>query len=191
MENTNTPVVKKYQLPKINDIINADLLKLDEINDLNILLNQPPPEKWLRQNPMCPSVKYLPIEFVEFLLTKIFFRWRVEIKKTQLIGNSVTMEIRLHYFNPVLDEWEWQDGVGATPLQTDHGAGAIEFNKIKNNAVMLAAPAAKSYAVKDAAEQIGAIFGKNLNRADKISYDSLSENPAFKAKESKLETLFE
>ena len=71
----------------------------------------------------------------------------------------------------------WQDGVGAAPLQTDKGAGAIDFNKIKNDAVMKAAPAAESYAVKDATEKIGKLFGKDLNRADKILYDSLVPVP--------------
>jgi hypothetical protein len=183
----NLPQVQKRELPKLQDLLNADVLKLDEINQLNILLNQQPPENWLKVNPMVPKLKYLPIERVEYLLTRLFFQWKVEVKHVQLIGNSVCCEVRLHYFNPVLDCWEWQDGVGASPLQTDSGKGAIEFNYLKSGSVMMAAPAAKSYAVKDAAEQIGAIFGKNLNRADKANYDTLADNPAFNARDKKLE----
>jgi hypothetical protein len=184
-------VINGYKLPKINELIEADLLQLDQVNQLNILLNQQPPEKWLKVHPFVAKLKYLPIERVEYLLTRLFFRWHVEIKHTQLIGNSVVCEVRLHYFNPVLNEWEWQDGVGAAPLQTDQGKGAIEFNYLKSGSVMMAAPAAKSYAVKDAAEQIGAIFGKNLNRADKANYDSLADNPAFKEKEDKYKNIVE
>jgi len=187
----NLPVKQVFNLPKLKDIIDSDVMKLEEINDLNILLNQQPPEKWLKSHPYVKGLKYIPIERVEYLLTRLFFRWKVEIKNTQLIGNSVVVEVRLHYFNPILNEWEWQDGVGASPLQTDSGAGAIEFNKLKSGAVMMSAPAAKSYAVKDAAEQIGAIFGKNLNRADKANYDSLADNPAIKTKEEKLTELFD
>lgn len=179
----------KTQLPALKDLINSDLMLLDEVNDLNILLNQQPPEKWLKIHPFVKNLKYLPIERVEYLLTKIFFRWKVEIKTTQLIGNSVVIAIRLHYFNPITNEWEWQDGVGASPLQTDKDSGAIEFNKLKSGAVMMAAPAAKSYAVKDAAEQIGAIFGKNLNRADKANYDNLADSEVFK-KDEKLTQIF-
>jgi hypothetical protein len=177
--------IKKFKLPELSDLINTDILKLDEINQLNILLNQLPPESWLKKHPMIPTLRYLPIERVEYLLTRLFFQWKVEIKKTQLIGNSVVCEIRLHYFNPILNEWEWQDGVGAAPLQTDQGKGATEFNYLKSSSVQMAAPAAKSYAVKDAAEQIGAIFGKNLNRADRANYDQLSTNPLFNSKEDK------
>jgi hypothetical protein len=186
----NLPKVQKRELPKLQDLMNSDVLKLDEINQLNILLNQQPPANWLKSNPMVPALKYLPIERVEYLLTRLFFQWKVEVKHVQLIGNSVCCEVRLHYFNPVLDCWEWQDGVGASPLQTDKGAGAIEFDKLKPGAVMMAAPAAKSYAVKDAAEQIGAIFGKNLNRADKANYDTLADNPVFNARDKKLEEKF-
>ena len=38
---------------------------------------------------------------------------------------------------------------------------------------MKAAPAAESYAVKDAAEKIGKLLGKDMNRADRIMYDTL------------------
>jgi hypothetical protein len=47
----------------------------------------------------------------------------------------------------------------------------------------MSAPASESYAIKDAAEKIGAIFGKNLNRADRMSYDILAQNQIFKKKE--------
>lgn len=189
----------KYELPAINDLINSDLIQLDETNKLNILLNQQPPVKWLKEHPTIKvkdvngswkPYKYLPIERVEYLLTRLFFKWKVDIKTVQLIGNSVTVTIRLNYFNPVSNEWDYQDGIGATPLQTDSGAGATEFDKLKSGAVMMAAPAAESYAIKDAAEKIGAIFGKNLNRADQANYDSLMSNPAFKSKEQHLEEMF-
>ena len=81
----------------------------------------------------------------------------------------------------------FQDGVGAAPLQTDKGAGAVDFNAIKSDAVMKAAPAAESYAVKDAAEKIGKLFGKDMNRADQILYDELALLPE---KETKHEQIF-
>jgi hypothetical protein len=170
------------KLPAIKDLINSDIIALEEINDLNILLNQQPPSNWLKQHPITKQL-YLPIERVEYLLTRLFFQWRAEIKDSKLIGNSVQVTIRLHYHNPVTNEWDWQDGIGACPLQTEKNAGAIEFDKLKSSAVMMASPAAKAYAIKDAAECIGCIFGKNLNRADKANYDILKDNELFKAKE--------
>jgi hypothetical protein len=183
---------KESKLPSLKDLISSDL-KLPEINQLNVLLNQPPPQKWLKKHPIAKNVVYLPIERIEYLLYKIFIRWRVEVKSVQLVGNAVCVTIRLHYFNPVSSEWEFQDGVGASPLQTKKDAKATDFSMLQTNAVVLAAPAAKTEAVKDAAGQIGAIFGKDLNRADKISYDNLIENNAFdnQPKEDKHAKYFE
>ena len=163
----------KTKLTALKDLYSGDLSLKKGQNELNILLNQPPNKTWVKEHPIAKGVKYIPIERVEYLLTRLFFKWRVEIKQLQIIANSCVVTVRLHYQNIEDNEWSWQDGIGAAPLQTDKGAGAIEFDKIKNDAVMKAAPAAESYAVKDAAEKIGKIFGKDLNRKDVIGYEAL------------------
>jgi hypothetical protein len=148
------------------------------------MLNNPPKADWIKAHPFVKKkdpntgelvpLQYLPIERVEYLLTSIFINWSVEIRNIQTIANSVVMTVRVHYRNPVTDEMEWQDGVGASPIQTDAKESATDFSKIKAGAVMMAAPAAKSFAVKDAAEQLGRFFGKDLNRADQIAYDAMA-----------------
>jgi hypothetical protein len=138
-------------------------------------------KEWIKKHPTATKVvngvkvpiEYLPIERVEYLLTRIFVQWWFRIVKVQLIANSIVVNGTLHYQNQITGEWEKQDGVGAAPIQTDSGAKASDFSAVKSNAVMLAAPAAKSYAIKDAAECIGKLFGKDLNRADQICYDNL------------------
>ena len=173
-------------LPTLQDLRSDIELKADQ-NALNVLLNAEPPKDWVKEHPMFKKVRYLPIERVEYLLTRIFLKWNVEIKSVQVIANSVVTTIRLYYQDPMSDQMLWQDGIGAAPLQTDKGAGAVDFNAIKSDAVMKAAPAAESYAIKDAAEKIGKLFGKDLNRADKIMYDSLLD---LVQKERKLEEIF-
>ena len=162
------------KLPALQDLYNDKALAKKE-SDLNTLLNHEPKKEWLRLHPIAKGVKYMPIERIEYLLTSIFQVWNVEIKEIKLIANSVVVTVRLLYKNPLTGEMLFQDGIGASPLQTDKDAGAIEFNKIKSNAVMLAAPAAESFAVKDAAEKLGKLFGKDLNRADVIMYDKIGE----------------
>jgi len=161
------------KLPAIKEIYSESVDIIKE-NNLNILLNQPPKDSWIKQHPIAKNVKYLPIERVEYLLTSIFIKWNIEVKTVQLIANSIVVTIRLHYMNPITNVLEYQDGIGASPLQTDKDAGATDWTKIKSDAVMKSAPAAESFAVKDAAEKIGNLFGKDLNRADKILYDSLA-----------------
>jgi len=53
-------------------------------------------------------------------------------------------------------------------MQNDAEAAASDMTKIKSNAVQIGLPAAESYAIKDAAEKIGPLFGKDLNRRDAI-----------------------
>ena len=167
--------------------MSGDIDKKNDQTGINILLNQDPPKEWLKDHPMAKGVKYIPIQRVEYMLTSIFKKWHVEIKQVQVIANSVVVIVRLFYQDVLSDEILWQDGIGASPIQTDKGAGAMDWNKTKNDAVMKAAPAAESYAVKDAAEKIGKLFGKDMNRADKIMYDTL---PTIEKKD-KLEDLEE
>jgi hypothetical protein len=132
---------------------------------LVVLLNQDPHPSFVKTNQITKGL-YLPIEAVEHLLNYIFKEWRVEIKDVKHIANSVCVTIRLHYKNPINGDWTFQDGIGAAPMQTAQGAGAVDFNQMKTAAVQMAAPAAESFAIKDAAEKIGKIFGGNLNRAE-------------------------
>ena len=176
------------KLPKMEELIKLSVDMVEQ-NKLNVLLNQKPPEEWLKTHPIIKrevlndqgqKVKvpyvYLPIERQEWLMTRIFIQWRVEVKEYSLIGNSVCCSIRLHYHNPITGTWEWQDGVGAQPLQTEYKAGAIEFDKLKTAAVQMALPAAKTFAKKDAMDELGRLFGKDLNRSEDIGYNSMNED---------------
>lgn len=166
--------MEKKNLPSLQDLYKGDLEVVQAENKLNLLLNQNTNPKWIKTHPFAKDVKYLSIARIEFLLTSIFINWQVEIRNVQMIANSVVTTIRLHYQDPVTNEMRWQDGVGAAPIQTDKDAGAADFNKVKNDAVMKAAPASETFAVKDAAHKLGNIFGKDLNRRDEIVYDGLA-----------------
>jgi hypothetical protein len=139
-------------------------------NELNIILNSPPKKEWVKVHPMGKQ-NYLPVEIVEYLLTMIYGTWNVEIKKTEILANSVAVTVRLHLKNPITGEAEFQDGVGAVPIQIKKDSGgAIDFPNMNSNAIQLGLPAAESYAVKDAAEKLGKIFGKDINRKNSLNY---------------------
>lgn len=179
--------MEKRNLPAIKDLYSGDMdLKSDQ-NAINVLLNQPPAPGWIKEHPMARNVKYIPIERIEYLLTRLFLQWRVEVKSVQVIANSCVVTIRLHYQNIQDDQWSWQDGIGAAPIQVDKGSGAMDWNKAKSDGVMKSAPAAESYAIKDAAEKLGKLFGKDLNRKDVIIYDNLLDAVQ---PEKKLDNLF-
>lgn len=161
------------KLPALKSLYDGDLELKGDQNKLNILLNQPPNPKWIKEHPFAKGVKYIPIEKIEYLLTRLFLKWRVEVKQIQTIANSCVVTVRLHYQNIENNEWSWQDGIGAAPIHTVKGKGAMDWNEVLTDSVMKAAPAAETYAVKDAAEKIGNLFGKDLNRKEDIIYDTL------------------
>lgn len=176
---------KEFKLPSISEVYNdTEMTVLQKDSAIQVLLNKDPNPTWQKEHPTVKvkdvkgnyvPLKYLPVERVEWLLTMLFLRWRVEIKSVQMIANSVVVTVRLHYFDHALGEWNWSDGVGAAPIQIDSGNGAIDFSKMKFAAIQMAAPSAESYALKDAAEKLGKIFGKDMNRQTIIDYTPLTD----------------
>lgn len=168
----------------------VQLEKLVKRDQFLQVVNIDPPKSWVKDHPLAKNVKYLPIERIELLLTRIFQEWWVEIKREGQIANSVYTTITLHYKDPIDGEWRKQDGTGAAPIKTDKGANASDMGAIKNDAIMTGLPAAESFAVKDAAEKIGRIFGKDLNRKDVVeltsNYDTRSAKSRITKQKNKL-----
>ncbi len=166
-----TEIQIKKHLPSLKDLVEENALTERE-NALMVLLNQDPPKDWIKQHPTTKTA-YLPIERVEYLLSRIFTKWWVEVKAVNCIANSVVVSVRLYVTDPITNSEIWNDGIGASPIQTDKGAGATDWTKVKSAGVMMAAPSAESFAIKDAAEKFGKLFGKDLNRKDIINYTNL------------------
>lgn len=163
--------MEQKTLPTLKQLTEDNELTYRE-NALMVLLNQNPPKEWIKIHPMTKG-DYLPIERVEYLLSRIFTKWWVEIKNVQCIANSVVVTVRLFVIDPITGSELWQDGVGASPIQTDKDKGAMDWNYAKSDGVLKSAPSAESYAIKDAAEKFGKLFGKDLNRKENIVYDNL------------------
>lgn len=182
-----TPALIKRPLPTLDELYGDRGLSI-ALNDLNKILNSEPRRDWIEPHPLAKKAilneagakiyvpcEYLTVQRIEYLLTSIFLNWNLEIKEVKILANSVCVTVRLHFRSPITGELQFQDGVGAVALQVNKDAGATDFTQIKSNAVQIGAPAAETYAFKDAAEKIGKIFGKDLNRADKVYYENLDK----------------
>lgn len=175
-------------LPTIQDIRNTDLKTTQETDIFNALMAEEPPKDWIKIHPYIRDHKYLPIEKVEYLLKKIFKNYRIEITGQGIAFNGVYVTIRIHYLHPVLNEWSYHDGIGACQLQTAKGTSPADLVNINNGAISMAFPIAESFAIKDAADKFGTLFGANLNRKDiapfkidkSVSMESLIQEKEYK-----------
>ena len=164
---------EKKNLPKIQDLYNTtDIEAYYKQDTLNWLLNQQPSKDWLKKNKFANDAIYIPIGVVEMLLQRIFKKIRIEVLDQGQLFNSVFCKIRLHYLDPISNSWEFHDGVGACELQTKQGSGSLlqDFSNIGKGAVEMALPKAKSQAIKDAAEHLGKLFGRDVNRKESLEY---------------------
>lgn len=185
----NLPQTKKSELPKLKDLING-LQEYEKQDELNYLLHQKVPDKWIKHHPYIKKevvnnegkkikvpYPYLPIDKVEYLLKKIFKRIRIEVLREGQSFNGVYVVVRVHYLNPVYNEWDFHDGIGAIQLQTKSGSSPADLQNINNGALSMAFPLSKTLAVKDACDHLGDIFGSNLNRNDTLSYSMDEKKP--------------
>ena len=170
-------LLEPVKLPTIHELFADDIELAGKSEGLNAILNTPPPEKWIKEHPFIPGWKYLPIDKVEYLLTKIFKMSKIEVRKTGMLMNSVEVTVRVHYFNPAVGKMVYHDGVGACELQTMAKTGALkmDMSNVSRGAVSMALPIAKTLAVKDACDHIGKIFGRDLNRKDVLSFSPDAE----------------
>lgn len=167
----NKEITLFNQTPALNSKLNLD--------EFNSIIGEKPKKYKPKKN---QGIEYFEIGFIEAALDRIFNGlWNTEIIETKIIANSVQVCVKLWYFNPAMKIWQFKSGIGAAPIQTQKGAAATDFDKVGTYSVQKAAPSAKSFAIKNAAQQIGNAFGRYLNREFKFDY----------VKDEKLDKLFE
>lgn len=142
--------MSKHKIPTIEELKSGEV----EQTELRKLLEQSPPEEWLKPhietfNRNGKPVFYLPIERVDFLLRSIFPSSWFEVLNVGIYQHSVQVTGRLFYVNPSNNRVEHSDGVGgSTTAQGFEAAVGI----------------AESNAKKSAAKKLGKIFGRDLSR---------------------------
>lgn len=158
---SNLPTLKDLNVP----------VSYDKNQDkLNYILNLTPPKEWIKRNKFAGNSKYIPIERVEFLMRKIFKRYKQEVTGVKQIFNGVSVSLRVHYPDPLSGEWLFTDGVGAAQIQTKKGSSPADLSNINNNALQMCVPIAKTMAFKNACQSLGRIFGSDLNRDASPNY---------------------
>lgn len=157
----------------LSDLYSENQLEIiKNYDELNAILSLPPNPKWVEVNKYASNSKYLPIDKVEYLLRKIFKKFSIEITGQGQAFNGVWVTVRIHYLDPVSNLMSFHDGIGAVELQTKSGSSPAQLENINKGALMMAFPMAKSYAIKDACDHFGDLFGSNLNRKNTLLYST-------------------
>lgn len=134
----------------------ADLGLAIKVDNFNALLNTPPRKEWFKEY---KKIQYLPIDRVKNNLITIFQDYDWCIKDVKVIANSVLVYGTLSVVNPITGRTRNLDGVGAVPIQLISGSNPTDFTKIIGDAIQKNAPAADSFALKNAASKLGKLFG--------------------------------
>lgn len=147
------------------------------------------PAKGVKTHPFVKGWQYLPIEVIKGKLEYFFAGlYKIEVIDTKQVANSVLVTARIHYFHPFFKTWLFHDGCGASAMQVNKSANAMDPMEIKSSAVEMAFPKAKSEAIKNAAKEFGPAFGSNLNSKNFSDYDFII-NDLVKSEYSPLETI--
>lgn len=175
----------------------SQLTKQDQLIQLqNFIekLNREPDAGELDRTPD-GKAKTLPISFVEMTLDELFLgQWGTENFTSKVVANEVVGEIELWVIHPITGREIRRSGAAGIIIQVDKAPEEIQgkernqwaldiLNK-KSNALDLGYPKLKAECTKNAAQSLGKIFGRDLNRkkADKFQapLKPMSDN-AFKA----------
>lgn len=130
------------------------------------------------------KAKTLPISLIETRLDEVYLRqWGTRDVVVQNIANEIMVTITLWVIDPqtgreitrsgfaavtmqwdaVPDDLKWKQGES---LQTkrDRNAWSMDLQNKKQESLKLSFPKAKAMAIKNAAQSLGEIFGRNINR---------------------------
>ena len=118
------------------------------------------------------GVKYIPIEIIEGMLDKYFQgAWEITNLHYSIEINSVVVSLDVKVFHPVRHIWITRSGIGSVPVQMDS-----QSNTIKPMALQKNLPAAKAIAFKNAAQSLGRLFGRNINRGFDVPFREDTSN---------------
>lgn len=165
-----------YGLPAKKQETEITRPEYKSIEQFQMFLNKAPVKSEIKTNQYAGNSQYIPIAVIEQRLDEIYAGlWSVDTCEIQVIANSVVCTLTLKVVHPIAKMILRRAGVGAIPIQLNKGESEMSFSTIKSDAIRKNAPAAKSQALRNAAQSLGAIFGRNLNREDIADYQPISE----------------
>lgn len=141
------------------------------MQDFTRRLNMEPDPREFDQTPD-GKARTLPISFVEMTLDELFLgQWEVSECHTQQVFNEVVGHGVLTVWHPITQRPIKRTGFGAVVITQDKDAAVADFNMTKKkNALDLTYPKLKAEITKNAAQTLGKIFGRDINRKSQDTF---------------------
>lgn len=147
--------------------------------------------------------KTVAISHIEMTLDEYFFGlWETENFKWAVITNEVVGSIDLVVLHPVTGQKIRRSGAGAIQIMVDAAPADVKNNKQaknewalnpmnkKSNALDMGFPKLKTECIKNAAQSLGKLFGRDLNRKIQDNFNGLIQ-PKQTVPFEDLQTLYE
>lgn len=152
---------------------NAPEIRL-QLQDFQSKLNREPEVSELERTPD-GKAKTIPISFIEMTLDELYLgQWGTRNFTSKIILNEVCGELELYVIHPITGLEMVRVGAAGIIIQVDKAPDnitgqarnewALNPSNKKSNALDLAYPKLKAECVKNAAQSLGKIFGRDLNR---------------------------
>lgn len=151
---------------------------LKRIQKFQELLNKQPDPKALDKT-ADGKAQTVTISHIEMTLDELFFgQWSLSEPKYQREFNEVIGSAVLTVIHPITGREIKRLGFAAILITQDSGSSLQDFNIAKKkNALDLSFPKLKAEILKNAAQSLGKVFGRDLNRK---SHNIDNYNPLFK-----------
>ena len=164
---------------------NSDAIESFRINcqNFNSRLHREPAPESLDKTPD-GRAQTVTISHIEMSLDENFFGlWETENFRWSQIGNEVLGAIDLKVWHPVVNGWLKRTGAASIVImvdrapdgmtQTEKNQWAMNPSNKKPNALDMAFPKLKAECLKNAAQSLGKLFGRDLNRKKQDGYNPL------------------
>lgn len=136
-------------------------------------LNSEPNASELRKTPD-GKANSLPISFIEMTLDEYFFGlWSTENFKWSTIANEIVGSIDLIVLNPVSGMPLKRVGAASIQIMVNKGTDALDVNNKKPNALDMGFPKLKAECTKNAAQSLGKLFGRDINRQHADTFNGI------------------
>lgn len=149
---------------KANELIEENKPLMYLLDQFQLKLSQPPTNVAEHKY----GFKYLPISHVRNLLNQTYYGLvQITDFEYRLILDQLTGTIKLRVFHPYMKMWLTYDGTASTQVRRrgkDDQYGKYKKGDLVPDGISMDLPRLKADAIKNAAKELGKLFGADLNR---------------------------